>query len=64
MQFVKALNTVSSQIWALVAMLMGAGFIIHGDRETGTNLLMGAFALFRSTSEDKKDSPNSDIKVS
>lgn len=56
MNFVKALNSVSSQVWAFMAMIMGAGFIVHGSPEIGRELLMGAFALFRTSSDTQGDS--------
>jgi hypothetical protein len=67
MKFVQAINALNSQVWAFVAMLLGAFFVFKGQHEVGTNLLMGAFALFKTTSEAKTtvaSSPNSDIKVS
>lgn len=53
MNFVKALNSVSSQVWAFIAMTMGAGFILHGSPEIGRELLMGAFALFKTTADSQ-----------
>lgn len=55
MNFVKALNSVSSQVWAFMAMIMGAGFIAHGSTDIGRELLIGAFTLFKATAESQKE---------
>ena len=50
MNFVKALNEISLNIWALVVMSGGIVLVLRGHADVGATLITGGFALLRGPS--------------
>lgn len=48
---IDAVNSVKSNVWAVVLVLVGIMLVLHGHENVGGSLVTGAFAVFRSTHE-------------
>ncbi len=45
----KFFNTINSNVWAVIVLLVGVFLVIRGEKGTGESLVTGGFALLRST---------------
>lgn len=49
---VDALNSIKSNVWAVVLILVGCVLVLHGHESVGGSLSTGGFAVFRNTAEE------------
>lgn len=47
--FVNSLNTIRSNVWAVVLVILGAVMVINGHDNIGGMLVTGAFAILRTS---------------
>lgn len=57
MKFVQALNSLNSNFLMLLVMAAGVWLTLHGHEAIGSNLLVGSFAILRSTTTSQQTPP-------
>lgn len=51
MNFVAAINTIRSNVWAVFLIVLGAGLLLKGHDAAGTSLITGSFAIIKVSAE-------------
>lgn len=59
---VRALNTINSNVWAFILVLIGVFLVLHGS-DKGGELIVGGFAILKAKSDTVNTEVKGDIQV-
>lgn len=60
--FIAALNTIKSNIWAFLLILLGAGMVLKGHENIGGMLVTGSFAIIKTSADHGNGDSAKEIK--